>query len=290
MTVLRNKRGTWINQYALPSQTLFQARGRQVDYVVLKYGLAQYEAWAREANIPWLGERMGESGAGAQSGPANAALYANQLADQALQPGCIGAVINLEEADGGWHTDDGSATRRLIETFRARTSVPLFASLDTRGNRPNYPYQQVCAELCDGVMPMVYPDAFGLPADVAFGTALTPLMLSRWAGKEILPTYQTYGDADVPSQVAVTEDLYRQGKIHGANTYTLGHATDEQWSASLAFVPVAPAPAPLPNIDLAAALVALRKAWVLGWASITDHGTVGEAVALADYWRKLVGA
>lgn len=292
MTVLKDKRGTWINQYAQPDAATFVARARQVDYVVIKYGMASYEEIAADTGIPWLAERMAESGADSQNGPANADRYANQLADQALQPGCIGAVINLEEADGGWHTDDGSATRWLIETFRARVpDKPLFASLDVRGNRPNYPYQQICAELCDGVMPMIYPGAFGLPADVAFASALTPLFLTRWTGKDILPTYQTYSPpaVDVFAEVTVVNGLYGAGKIQGANTYTLGHATEPQWLASLGFKPATGHMPPLPEVDVAAALVALRKAWMQQWTAVAERGTVEEASSLAAYWRKLVG-
>lgn len=286
MTVIRNKRGTWINQFSQPNVNVFTSRVRQVDYVVIKYGLAQYEQWARDAGVPWLAERMGEP-----NGPAAAVMYANQLADQALQPGCIGAVINLEEADGGWHLDDGTATRLLIETFRSRCpGIPLFASLDTRSLRPNSPYQLVCAELCDGVMPMVYPGAFGLASQNAFNASLTPAMLARWAGKEVHPTYQTYSPppVSVSAEVWVVAVLYNQHVIHGANTYTLGHATDEQWEASLGFRPLPPATAD-PDPAIVAALVALHAAWVKQWTAIADHGSVSEAVALADYWRRLIG-
>lgn len=299
MTDLANKRGTWINQFALPAPDLFVARGKQVDYVMIKYGHPDYEKLAFDAGIPWLAERMGESGVGSQNGPANAQQYANELADQAMQPGCVGAVINLEEGDGGWHTDDGSATRGLVETFKSRCPLlPLFASIDTRGNRPNYPYQQVLAELCDGVMPEVYPGAFGLPATASFATSLTPLMLMKWNGKDVLPTFQTYSPPDVSvlDEVSELTSLYNQHKIQGANSYTMGHATDDQWAASLGFkpalmpAPMPPPPAPVLSAEVITALVALRKAWVAQWTAIADHGTALEAAALADYWRKLVGA
>lgn len=291
MTILKGKRGTWLNQYARPSAALFVERAADVDYVVIKYGMTDYERLAQQHGIPWLGERMGESGAGSQNGPSEAARYAQELANQANQPGCIGAVINLEEADGGWHTDNGTGTRRLISDFRAKApGKPLFASLDTRGSRPNSPYQRACAELCDGVMPMVYPGAFGQSAPTAFAAAITPLVRQRWGEKDIIPTYQTYSPppVDVPDQMRVVQRLYDEGVIDGANSYTLGHATEAQWRDSLAFVVSAPQPAkPVP--DVVAALIQLREAWVKGWHAIEQRGTVGEAAAYAQFWEGLTG-
>ena len=169
MSILANKHGTWLNQYAKPTHQVFVTRARQVDYVVIKYGMKVYEETAAQFSIPWVAERMGEEGAGTQSGPAHAYKYAEELAAQANQPGCIAAVINLEEADGGWQNDDGWGALRLVTRFRERApGKPIYASIDTRGNRPNYAYQKALASVCDGVMPMVYPKAFGQNARVAF--------------------------------------------------------------------------------------------------------------------------
>ena len=84
------------------------------------------------------------------------------------------------------------------------------------------------------------------------------------------------------------QKLYDAGIIQGANSYTLGHATEEQWQASLAFDPTVLQITPPPP-DVADALVRLRKLWVDGWHQIEQNGTVGEAVAFADFWQKLVG-
>lgn len=303
MTVLANKRGAWINQFAQPDAALFTERARQVDYVVIKYGLAFYEAAARAAGVPWVAERMGDMGAGSQNGPDNAELFANQLADQALQPGCIAAVINLEEADGGWHNDDGSATRHLIATFRARApGVPIFASLDTRGGRPDSPYQVACADECDGLMPMIYPQAFRPDGrfgfvQKAFDDCLNARVALRWDQKEIIATIQTYSSTltrqDVEEEAAICGQLLRAGHIVGANAYTLGHANKAQWEGWLTFIPSTPAPLPAPPApdtnEYIAALVALRAAWTAQWTAIADKGTTPEAVALAAWWAKLGG-
>lgn len=290
MSILREKRGTWINQYATPPPDLFVHRAGQVDYVIIKYGLKEYEKLAHQSGIPWLAERMGESGTGDQRGPSRAVTYGTELANQANQPGCVGAVVNLEESDGGWHTDDGGGTRELIDTFRKLApGKPLFASLDTRGNRPNSPYQRALAAACEGVMPMVYPAAFGQRADVAFAAAITPLVRASWNGKEIIPTFQTYDKADVPSQVAELDKLYRAGTIDGANSYTLGHATDAQWDASIAFSPAGQRPQPS-QPDVAPALKTVRALWIDTWHAIEQKGTVSEATALAEFWRNLSGS
>lgn len=291
MTALKGKHGSWINQFALPSTETYLARARQVDYVVIKYGQAKYEKLSHENGLSWVAERMGESGVGSQNGPAFAKIYATQLANQAKQPGCIAAVINLEEADGGWHTDNGDGTNTLIGVFRALApGVPLFASLDTRGNRPNYPYQRVCAEKCDGVMPMVYPGAFGLPASTAFASALTPLMYSRWSGKEVIATYQTYKppNYNVWDEVHVVQDLWNKGKIVGANSYTLGHASLEEWNASLQ-LHLQHQQVPLPPPPLNEALLQIRKMWEAQWKAIAERGTYEEAVALTQFWKKILG-
>jgi len=289
MTILAGKKGAWLNQFALPNHQLFVRRARQVDYVVIKYGMSTYEVTAQQFSIPWVAERMAESGVGSQNGPSQAVRYGTELAQQANQPGCIAAIINLEEADGGWHTDNGWATLQLVNTFRSiAPGKPLYASIDTRGNRPNYPYQKALAAVCDGVMPMTYPAAFGQSAAVAFAATVTPLVRQRWAGKEIIPTYQTYDAADVPAQVAQVQALYGAGIIVGANTYTLGHASQEQWDASLAFTPV-PVQPPAPPPDVAGGLMELRALWVTGWHAIEQTGTVGEAIAFSDFWRRLTG-
>lgn len=293
MTILHNKRGTWINQFAKPSVKTFTDRAAQVDYTIIKYGLAGYEKEAAKLGHPWLAERMAETGVGHQDGPLHAARFGRELANQANQPGCVGAVVNLEEADGGWHTDNGEGTKILIQTFRTLApDKPLFASLDTRGIRPNYPYQMVCAAQCDGVMPMVYPGAFGQTAPVAFAAAITDLVRLRWKGKEIIPTYQTYSPpaVDVHAEVAEVRRLHASAVIQGANTYTMGHATQEQWNASLNYRPEAilPGPPTKPGVDIALSLAALRKLWVNGWHRIEQSGNAGEATQFAAFWERLI--
>lgn len=300
MSVLKDKRGTWINQYAEPAASQFLARTADVDYVAIKYGQetrdgrAFYESLAFSTGRPWVAELMPERG------QAFAEEDGRHLGEQAAQPGCIAAIVNMEEADGSWQEDDGSRTSVFIDSFQAAApGVELFASIDPRGNRPNSPYQLVLADRCAGVMPMIYPAAFyptrfdGYVAR-AFADCLTPLLLQRWAGRDVIPTFQTY-DAVSPDDITIEADqcrqLYDTGTIVGANSYTLGHASDAEWAASLAFAPhvqAPPAPVPAPGTDdYIAALHALRAAWTAQWRAIADVGTSPEASALAAWWAKL---
>lgn len=285
------KKGAWINQYAQPSFDVFMDRADDVDYIIIKYGLGGYEKLAVEAGKPWAAELMAEDGAGVQTAPARATMFGQMLAEQALQPGCGGAIINLEEADGGWHSDDGNATRRLIARFRTVTAgrVPLYASLDTRGNRPDYPYQRVCAELCDGVMPMVYPKAFGQTPKRAFEASITPKLLAAWKGKPVIPTIQTY---DAIGGNAVYKQLELARLFDGVNAYTMGHATALEW-ATVANHKLASKPIelPLPSVEanLALGLAQLRVRWLEAMIQLAKEGTADEVAAFAALWKNLEG-
>lgn len=294
MTTIVNKRGAWLNQYAVPSDEFFLARAKEVDYVVIKYGFQHFEKLCFRNEIPWLAELMAEDFPGDQKAWLEPLKYAIRLAAQAVQPGCVGAVLNLEEADGGWHLDrDGLATRTLIAEFRKYApNMPLYASLDTRGNRPNYAYQQACAELCDGVMPMVYPQAFGQSATQALLATITPLVQGKWRGKAIIPTLQTYGPIEVASVQAlgnICNLMNQAGYCAGVNAYTLGHASAGQWEAFLDSSDWADGLTPVTEPDPREALITLGGVWKRQWTEIAERGTVEEAVALADMWRRLVG-
>lgn len=297
MTHIVNKRGAWLNQYAMPSEEFFLKRAKEVDYIVIKYGAAfiPYERLCFQNEIPWLAEVMGDRFAGDQTAWLEPMTFATKLAAQANQPGCVGAVLNLEEADGGWHLDKaGLATRTLIQAFRQLApGKALYASLDTRGHRPNDAYQQACAELCDGVMPMLYPEAFGQAATQAILAVVTQLVREKWRGKPIIPTLQTYGPIEVASVQAmgnICNLMWRAGNCHGVNAYTLGHASMSQWDAFLDSTDWADGNPP-PRVGLTPeqqALETLRTLWVNGWTAIAEKGTVEEAVALAAMWQQLV--
>lgn len=280
MTAIKDKRGAWVNQYSQPTETVFKSRAQQVDYIIIKYGLANYERFSREINKPWVAEFMPERG------PMFAIEDATKLAQQSMQEGCVAAVANLEEADGNWHSDDGAATSAFIRRYRQLSSKPLFASIDTRGDRPNYAYQRVLAAECAGVMPMVYPQAFQQPVPIALSACITPLVLTKWAGKELIPTVQTYGDI---SEQAVREEgmlsgvLYGGGKLHGINAYTLGHASLPQWNAFLYTTDWCKPPVIVPSPPQP--VLSRREQWLEGWVAIAHKGTPDEALAYAQYWK-----
>lgn len=286
--VISGRKGAWINQYAQPDAVMFDFRARQVDYLVIKYGLPDNEREAVVRGIPWLAERMGDAGADSVA-IGQAETFAAQLSAQAAQEGCVGAVINLEEADGGWHTDNGVQTLKLVRKFRElQPNKPLYASLDTRGNRPNYPYQLVLAAQCDGVMPMVYPKAFGQTPQQAVEAALTPLFHTRWGGKPVVPTIQTYDGIGVGA-IGETMFFLRQHSIAGVNAYTLGHATDEEWQTfvnTMLLYPIGPIVPPTPvDTNVRAQMLEARVKFLETMATLGLRGTPNEVLAFATFWK-----
>lgn len=229
-------RGAWINNYNIPSGDMLAARAPQVDYLIIK-AHPNLIATARSVGAvgkPWLAEIYPYQD--------NAESYAIQLdAFSRVAPGCVGVVFNFEDSDdeGDWDSDDGTLTRRVITEFTLRSNLPVYASLDTRGRRCDDPYQRVCAELCAGVMPMVYPGAFQqTPAD-AFDAAIVPLLYAAWGEKPIYPTIQVYGNvggASVDEQARIASLI----PFRGYSAYTLPDATDSEW---LAFIH-----APMPHL------------------------------------------
>lgn len=281
MINIEGKKGAWINQYAQPNMQTFYERASQVSYLIIKYGLSQFEQSAATRGIPWLGERMGEAGVGLVAID-KWSQFASELAQQCNQPGCVGGVINLEEADGGWHNDDGSRTNALVAKFRALCpDKPLYASIDTRGPRPQYAYQQVLAQLCDGVMPMVYPKAFGQTAQGAVGSAITPMLRGAWKNKPIIPTIQTYDN--LPPAV-VEETMFACGRegVRGITAYTLGHATQPEWGA---FINTAVAMGSTGD-DLRTQLLDARVKFLEAMLGLALRGTPDEILAFATYWKQ----
>ncbi len=274
MFELKGKRGAWVNQYAIPAPDLFMERVKEVDYVIIKYGLGGIEKMAVEAGVPWLAEIYPYDN--------DPERYANLLADQSAQPGCVGVVVNFESGDGPgvahWDGDDGRRTRLFIDTFKARNAagLPIYASLDTRGYRATTPYQKELSRNCDGVMPMVYPKEFFQTVPVAFAVTVTPTVQLIWHGKEIIPTIQTYNGI---GGNLVTQQLETAAKFDGVTAYTLGHATPEEWSAFIMSEPAAP--------SARESLLALRVDWYTMMCQLAINGNVDAVAAFAESWKKM---
>lgn len=289
---LRGKKGAWLNNYALPDDATFSERASQIDYVIIKYGLAEYEKLASEAGVPWLAEIYPYRPTAQQDGV--------KLAQQAAQPGCVGAVVNMESGTGpgvaNWETDNGSDTQLFTDTFKVHApGVPLYACIDTRGNRGAFEYQVRLAKACDGVMPMWYPKTFKQsPADALKAVLPTPVR-SQWAGKPIIVAAQTY---DAIGADAVREQIRvaRWCKLDGITAYTLGHASQPEWDAFvkepfvqtnpvlLTIVPTAMVLPPTPDV---AALTALRDLWVKAMTRLAEKGTPAEVQSFLDFWNSM---
>lgn len=240
--------GAWHNQYNNRSLTecVERAQRARLDFVIMKYGYPVYERAYQEAGIPWATERF---------------VYADQpeneggmLAD-AVDAGACFAVINAEEG-GGWEVAENGAAKMawVIHTFRLRhPEVPLYACLDTRGDRLSHPYQQMALERCDGIMPMIYPGAFyrhqpGGYIAQAFDDALAG---KDFGDQRVYPVLQSYGWDYPPGQSrtmganGITVQDALAGVYPGHSFYTLHHATDAEWDAVCALKPE-PKPEPDP--------------------------------------------
>jgi hypothetical protein len=124
---------------------------------------------------------------------------------------------------------------RLLEGDATSGDVQVFASVDTRGDRMQMPYQQVLDKWVAGWMPMIYPKAFfpkPRPGTDWINQAFVDSLETGqdFQGKPVLPTLQTYdqiGSINVRRQL---EDATRRGLVD-VQAYTVGHATDPEWSA-----------------------------------------------------------
>lgn len=225
---LRGLKGAYLNNYAVPTAGAFVDRIKQVDYVVIKYGMGDFEKLATHASVPWLAEIYPYRPSAKDNG--------SELALQAKQPGCVGAVVNFESGTSpgvaDWDSDDGSATRDFVTSFRAQApGVPLYVSIDTRGYRPTMAYQRVLLELADGVFPMVFPKEFqqGVPLAIA---SVMPGCAGWWqARKPAIVTFQGYNGIGVADVVDQVRELAADPRVDGVNIYTIGHASDAEWDA-----------------------------------------------------------
>jgi hypothetical protein len=256
----------WHNQYnTLPlAKCVERAQRAKLEGVIVKYGLPEAEKAYAAAGIRWATERFAYADSPISEG--------NKLAD-AVDAGACFAVINAEEG-GGWGpaTATGPAMERLIDTFRIRHSgAPLYASIDTRGDRLSHPYQQVMLERCNGIMPMIYPGAFrpSQPGGYIEEGIADCLWNKDFRHLPVFPTLQSYsweypkGSGQIhamgPFGISRQAELLKVygGLIQGFQFYTIHHATDAEWEEVCKVVAACSAP-PLTT----ATELELRKAYM----------------------------
>lgn len=207
------------NSFDLP-RMVQRAKDARLAGVVVKYGFPAVEQAFTAANIPFAIERYVY--------PNNPEGEAQRLAN-AVDAGAVAAVINAEVE---WEPAGPEPMERLIAAFRARhPTVELYASVDTRGDRLNDPYQRVLAQHIAGWLPMVYPLAFypGRPEGFvtrAFGDCLNG---KDFGGIPVLPTIQTYDGIGAEAVAAQLAWVKVKGLL-GCQAYTIAHATDEEWA------------------------------------------------------------
>ncbi len=224
MYSLVGKRGAWLNQYAVPTLGEFAERSPHVDYLIIKATevLEPFADRLGEIGKPWLAEIYPYQ--------SNAAGFGAELGRWMQKAACVGGVLNFEDEDteGDWDSATAETVNAVFAEVEARSALPLYASLDTRGERPNDIYQLICCDRCVGVMPMVYPKQFGQSVADAFASAITALMGMRWSDKLIVPTIQTFNEV---GSGTVNAECLIAAKFDGYTAYTLGHATDDEWGA-----------------------------------------------------------
>jgi hypothetical protein len=217
--VLAEGRWAWWNHYgAVPvASCVRRAKEASLRGVIVKWGYPEARAAFAQASIAWATERYVY--------PDQPELEAQRLAED-IDRGAAFAVINAEVE---WEPLGPEPMRRLIAEFRRRQpTAELYASVDTRGNRMDLPYQRVLAEHVAGWMPMVYPGAFGQSVGDAFAASLDVGAI-RESPLPVLPTIQTYGGVG-PTAVGEQIAEVRRRRLPGYQAYTIAHATDAEWA------------------------------------------------------------
>lgn len=215
----------WWNQYSpLPVEVCIdRAKSSGIQGVIVK------------ADYPTVAQQFLDAGLRVAAEnyvyPSNPEQEGRNLAN-AIAGGCEFAVINAEVE---WELEGSLSMEELIATFRdIQPDTELYASTDTRGTRTSLPYQQVLARHIIGWMPMIYPLAFRPTApsgfvSAAFGDCLDSGQSGWFSGKPVFPTIQTYNNI---GSAAVEEELaqVKARGFRGYQAYTIGHATNPEWS------------------------------------------------------------
>jgi len=207
-------RWAWINNYAVPNNTDLVARAKDTDGVIVKWGMQNVRTILTGAGIPYAVEAYVKP---------DEPAWGPRLADWATG-GAAFVVINAEVE---WEPTDGTVMESLLKSInRAAPNTELYASVDTRGNRLQLPYQKVLARYITGWMPMIYPLSFQQSPAQAFVSCLHG---KNFSGLPVLPTIQLY---DHIGALAVTNQLHEveSRDLPGCQAYTLGHATAEEWA------------------------------------------------------------
>lgn len=221
--VLAEGRWAWWNQYgSVPVATCVRrAKDARLRGVIVKWGYPEARTAFAQAEVPWATENYVY--------PDQPEVEARRLAEDVSVGGrfaVINAEVEWESARGG----GAEPMRRLVAEFRRhQPTAELYASVDTRGNRMDLPYQRVLAEHVAGWMPMVYPKAAQQSVQDAFAASLDVGAI-RESPLPVLPTIQTYDDIGAEAVRAQIAEVRRRG-LPGYQAYTIAHATDAEWAA-----------------------------------------------------------
>jgi hypothetical protein len=190
--------------------------------VIVKYGYPQIHQAFADAGILWATERY--------TYPYQPTVEAAWLAEDVAR-GAQFAVINAEKE---WESLPAGPMQQLIDRFQElQPHTELYASVDTRGNRTNLPYQRVLGANIAAWLPMIYPLAFypGKPMGYVASSFRDCLDGGKsFQGKPVLPTIQTYGNIGAGAVEQEMAEIRGRG-LPGCQAYTVGHATGVEWQA-----------------------------------------------------------
>lgn len=268
----------WWNQYGHESIEMCVQRVKAAGLagVIVKYGYPQIHTAFAEAGIPWATERY--------TYPYQPTVEATWLAEDVAR-GAQFAVINAEKE---WENQPAGPMQQLIDRFRElQPHAELYASVDTRGNRTNLPYQQVLGENIVAWMPMVYPLAFYKHRPMGYvASAFRDCLDGKsFQGKPVLPTIQTYHDIGVGAVEQEMAEVAQRG-LPGCQAYTVGHATGAEWQAFSDAIPEEDEMTPEEKAKLneAHVLATANKAHLNELVSIV--GSLGERIVGTENWIK----
>lgn len=221
---------TWWNQYGheFIEMCVQRVKAAGLAGVIVKYGHSQIHQAFADAGIPWATERYVY--------PYQPTVEAAWLAEDIVR-GAQFAVINAEVE---WENQPAGPMQQLIDHFQElQPHAELYASVDTRGNHTDLPYQRVLGANIAAWMPMVYPLAFYPQRPMGYVNQSFRDCLDggkNFQDKLVLPTIQTYGNIGA---AAVEQEMAEVAgrELPGCQAYTVGHATGVEWQAFSAGIP-----------------------------------------------------
>jgi len=196
-------------------ELVYIARFLRCDAIIAKCGNgATFYNYQSSQHVPWQSVVYAVKANGFKLG---AEIYAygrkpeaeGQVLARACREGADFAVVNAEvEWEGTTYTagrvQSYENAIRLVRAFRdAKPAGRIYACVDTRGSRPEQPYQKGFVRAgIDGWMPMVYPEAFYPDHSFGFIQRTFDECFKTLHSAPYYPVIQMYGGMDYQDTLA----------------------------------------------------------------------------------------